>query len=150
MKIETTRFGEIEVDESRILTFIEPIIGYNQYSKYTIVEKEENDLFKWLQCVENPELAFPISVPSYFNISYIFEIDDVTAEKLEAKDAEDLMILNIVTIPASNPKDATINLLGPVIINSKNNKGLQYIVTNTSYSSRYPLFEKEAVQENEQ
>lgn len=140
MEIETTRFGKVEIEEEKILNFVAPVIGYNEYSKYTIIEHGDNEIFKWLQCLENPELAFPISVPSYFDIDYVFEIDDSTAEKLKIKDAQDLLIFNIVTIPNNNPIGATINLLAPVVINSLTNDSLQYIITNSSYSSRYPLF----------
>ncbi len=146
MKVDTTRFGEIEVDETRILNFVQPIFGYEEFSKYTIVEHNGNDVFQWLQCVECPELAFPISMPGYFNIqNYIFEIDDETAEKLGIKSAEDVLIYNIVTIPVNNPKAATMNLLGPVVINKNNNNAIQYVVLNSNFSSHYPLFEAEMV-----
>lgn len=144
MKVNTTRFGEVEIAEDKILNFISPIIGYNEYSKFTIVEQENNELFQWLQCVDNPELAFPISIPSYFSIDYNFEIDDTTQEKLQLTDVADLLIYNIVTIPNSNPKGATINLLAPVLINAKTNNAMQYIITNSSYTSRHSLFEQAA------
>ena len=143
MKANTTRFGEIDVDNTRILNFIQPIIGYNDYSKYTLLEHNGNDMFYWLQSLEDPELAFPVSIPSRFDIDYSFEIDDATVEKLEIKDVSDILIYNIVAIPVNEPKKATINLLGPVIINAKNNKALQYIISNSDYTSRYPLFDKE-------
>lgn len=142
MKINTTRFGEVDIDENKILNFVSPIIGYNEYLKFTIIEQENNELFQWLQCVDNPELAFPISIPSYFNIDYNFEIDDVTQEKLELTDVQNLLIYNIVTIPNSNPKGATINLLAPILINSQTNNAMQYIITNGSYTSRHSLFEQ--------
>lgn len=142
MKINTTRFGEVDIDENKILNFVSPIIGYNEYLKFTIIEQENNELFQWLQCVDNPELAFPISIPSYFNIDYNFEIDDVTQEKLELTDVQNLLIYNIVTIPNSNPKGATINLLAPILINSQTNNAMQYIITNSSYISRHSLFEQ--------
>ena len=142
MKVNTTIFGEVEIAEDKILNFISPIIGYNEYSKFTIVEQENNELFQWLQCVDNPELAFPISIPSYFSIDYNFEIDDTTQEKLQLTDVADLLIYNIVTIPNSNPKGATINLLAPVLINAKTNNAMQYIITNSSYTSRHSLFEQ--------
>ena len=146
MRINTTRFGEIEVDERLILDFVQPIFGYEDFSKYTIIEHDGNDMFQWLQCVENPELAFPVSIPGYFDIKdYIFEIDEATADLLQAKDAENLMIYNIVTIPSNNPKGATINLLGPIVVNRQNNKAVQYVVANSNYSSHYPLFEVEKV-----
>ena len=142
MKVNTTRFGDIDIADDKILNFVSPIIGYNEYSKFTIVEQENNELFQWLQCVENPELAFPISIPSYFNIDYNFEIDDVTQEKLELTDVQNLLIYNIVTIPNSNPKGATINLLAPILINSQTNNAMQYIITNSFYTSRHSLFEQ--------
>jgi flagellar assembly factor FliW len=140
MKINTTRFGEVDIDENKILNFVSPIIGYNEYLKFTIIEQENNELFQWLQSVDNPELAFPISIPSYFNIDYNFEIDDTMQEKLQIEDAKNLLIYNIVTIPNTNPHGATINLLAPILINSKNNYAVQYIIPNTSYTSRHPLF----------
>ena len=142
MKVNTTRFGDIDIADDKILNFVSPIIGYNEYSKFTIVEQENNELFQWLQCVENPELAFPISIPSYFNIDYNFEIDDVTQEKLELADVQIFLIYNIVTIPNSNPKGATINLLAPILINSQTNNAMQYIITNSFYTSRHSLFEQ--------
>ncbi|MBO5948115.1 flagellar assembly protein FliW [bacterium] len=142
MKVNTTRFGEVEIAEDKILNFISPIIGYNEYSKFTIVEQENNELFQWLQSLDDPELAFPISIPSYFSIDYNFEIDDTTQEKLQLTDVADLLIYNIVTIPNSNPKGATINLLAPVLINAKTNNAMQYIITNSSYTSRHSLFEQ--------
>ena len=146
MRVETSRFGEIEISEDLILDFVQPVFGYENYSKYTIIEHDGNDMFQWLQCTEDAELAFPISIPSYFGIKdYIFEINDETAEKLETDDAQDLMIYNIVTIPSGNPKGATINLLGPIVINTKNNKAVQYVITNSNYSSKYPLFETEKI-----
>lgn len=144
MKVNTTRFGEVEIAEDKILNFISPIIGYNEYSKFTIVEQENNELFQWLQSLDDPELAFPISIPSYFSIDYNFEIDDTTQEKLQLTDVADLLIYNIVTIPNSNPKGATINLLAPVLINAKTNNAMQYIITNSSYTSRHSLFEQAA------
>ena len=146
MIIQTTRFGEIDIEESRILNFVQPVFGYEEFSKYTIIEHDGNDTFQWLQCVENPELAFPISLPAYFNIKdYIFEIDDETTEKLKADCAEDLIIYNIVTIPVNNPKAATMNLLGPIIINSKHHIAVQYNEPNSHFSAKYPLFETETV-----
>lgn len=142
MKVNTTRFGEVEIAEDKILNFISPIIGYNKYSKFTIVEQENNELFQWLQSLDDPELAFPISIPSYFSIDYNFEIDDTTQDKLQLTDVADLLIYNIVTIPNSNPKGATINLLAPVLINAKTNNAMQYIITNSSYTSRHSLFEQ--------
>ena len=60
MKIDTVRFGEVEVVEERIFDFKLPIIGFGELRKFVIVDTSEDSFFKWLQSTEDPSLAFPI------------------------------------------------------------------------------------------
>ena len=138
--METSRLGEIDIDDSKVFTFIEPIIGYEQFTKYVIVEHKSNSAFKWLQSAEEPSLAFPVTFPAFFNIEYEFEIPDDKAEKLELTSIESLIALNIVTIPNNNPQKSTINLLAPIILNANNKKGMQLVLQNSDFQVRYPLF----------
>ncbi len=140
MQIKTTRFGEIIIDDNLIFDFVQPIIGYDKLSKYVLIEHKENSVFKWLQSIEEPSLAFPVSSPALFNIDYQFEIPTDTAEKIDLKSVDSLISLNIVTIPASNPQKATINLLAPIIINAINKQGMQIILSNSNYPVKYSLF----------
>ena len=142
MQIKTTRFGEIIIDDNLIFDFVQPIIGYDKLSKYVLIEHKENSVFKWLQSIEDPSLAFPVSSPALFNIDYQFEIPTDTAEKIDLKSVDSLISLNIVTIPASNPQKATINLLAPIIINAINKQGMQIILSNSNYPVKYSLIKK--------
>ena len=47
---------------------------------------------------------------------------------------------NIVTIPQGKPRNSTINLLAPIIINATNKKGMQLILSNSNYPVKQPLF----------
>lgn len=140
MKIETEKFGEIIVDDNLVFTFVEPIIGYENLSKFVLIEHSENSAFKWLQSTENPKLAFPVSTPAYFDIDYQFEIPNEIAEKIELTTVESLISLNIVTIPVGQPRNSTMNLLAPIIINATNRQGMQLILSNTNYPVKQPLF----------
>ena len=140
MQITTTRFGEIVIDDNLIFVFVQPIIGYNKLSKYVLIEHKENSAFKWLQSIEDPALAFPVTSPAFFNIDYQFEIPTEMAEQIELTSADSLISLNIVTIPAANPQKATINLLAPIIINAANKQGMQIILSNSNYPVKYSLF----------
>lgn len=143
MKITTTRFGEVEVNERLLFDFELPIIGYNNLKKYVLIEHDEESCFKWLQSVDNAEIAFPVTVASYFNIDYVFEISDENAEKIDLKNSEDLLVLNIVSIPANNPQNTTINLRAPIIINTANLLAMQIILPDDSLQIRQPLFKNE-------
>ena len=143
MNILTEKFGEIIIDENLIFDFVEPIIGYDELKRYVLVEHSENSAFKWLQSIEDPSLAFPVTSPAFFDIDYQFEIPTEKAEKINLTSVESLISLNIVTIPSSNPRKATINLLAPIIINAANKQGMQLILSNSNYPVKCSLFKDE-------
>lgn len=143
MNINTTRFGEVSIDENLIFEFVEPIIGYDDLKKYVLIEHSDNSAFKWLQSVECAELAFPVTSPAFFDIEYQFEIPTEKADLIGLTSVESLISLNIVTIPAINPRKATINLLAPIIINAANKQGMQIILSNSNYPVKQSLFKDE-------
>lgn len=141
MKIPSKKLGEIEIDESSIINFVSPIIGFEQIKQYVIVKLSQNDKFSWLQSVDNDSVTFPITVPQAFDIEYTFEIDDNNQKLLNLNDANDLLTFNIVTIPLNRPEDATINLLAPIVVNIKENKGAQLILSGSNHLPNKRLFE---------
>lgn len=140
MKINTSRFGEVEVDENLVFDFIEPILGYEDLSKFTIIDHTPDSPFKWLQSVENGDIAFPITFPAYFGINYQFVIPEDKAKKLELTNAENLLSFNITCVPQGNAQDSTINLLGPIVINIENKKGMQIVLTDSKFTVNHKLF----------
>ena len=145
MILNTTKFGEIDIDENLIFDFVEPVIGYDHLKKYVLVEHSESSSFRWLQSVEDLDLAFPVTSPAFFDIDYQFEIPTEKAERIDLHSVESLISLNIVSIPASNPRKATINLLAPIIINAANKQGMQIILSNSNYPIKCPLIKDETV-----
>ncbi len=141
--INSVKFGELQVKEENVFNFVLPIIGFNELTKYTIVDYKPDSPFKWLQSMEDMELAFPVTLCSFFGIDYKFDIPDEEAEKLGIDDASDVFVCNIANIPSSNPQGATINMLAPIVINLKNKKAMQIILKNTDFQVRYKLFDTE-------
>ena len=141
MILKTTKFGEVEVNENYIFDFIEPIIGYEEYHKFALVDYNVNSPFKWLQSVENPDLAMPVTIPAYFGIPYEFTIPDEKEQILDAKDAGDILCLNIANVPNGAPQNTTINLLAPIVINTANKKAIQLVLLDTNFAIKYRLFD---------
>ena len=139
MKVKTTRFGEIEVDENLIFNFELPILGYDD-KKYVMIDVTENPIFEWVQAVDTPEASFPVTTPAVFGHDYSFELPTSAEEALDIKSAEDVLVLNIACIPDKTPKDATINLLAPLIFNIKNHKAGQVILSDSGFSTTTKLF----------
>ena len=83
MKLSTVRFGEIDIDENRIFDFVLPIIGFDNLKKFIIIEPNKDTLFKWLQSVEDPALAFPIISVAVLNFDYTIDLPDNVVEALK-------------------------------------------------------------------
>ncbi len=145
MQVNTTRFGTVEVDENLIFTFISPIIGFEDAINYVLIENDDNNIFRWLQSTQYPELAFPVSKASYFQIDYNFEIDDKTVDMLELSSIDDVLSLNIVNIPKGQPQKSTINLLAPIIINKRTKAAAQLILNGSEYLVKQPIFPQSEV-----
>ncbi len=142
MKLETLRFGEIEIEESRIFEFVMPIIGFNHLTRFVILEPNKDTLFKWLQAVDDGGLAFPIISVSALDYDYTIDIPDNVVELLGIESVESLLVMNITSIPQEDPKSTTINLLAPLIFNIDNNKAGQIVLSGSGYDISYPMFKE--------
>lgn len=140
MKLNTARFGEIEIDDNRVFEFILPIIGFDNLKKFVILDPNKETIFKWLQSIEDPALAFPIISVATLNYDYTIDLPDNVVEKLGITSAESLLVMNITSIPQDNPKGTTINLLAPLIFNIDNQHAGQVVLSGSGYDISFPMF----------
>lgn len=143
MIINTARFGEIDIEESRIFDFVLPVIGFNDVTKFIILEPNQSNLFRWLQSIEDPSLAFPIISVASLDYDYSIDLSDNVINSLEITNPESLLIMNITSIPQDNPRGTTINLLAPLIFNLDNYKAGQVVLSGSGYDISYPMFKKD-------
>lgn len=143
MKIQTARFGEVEVPTERLICFVEPILGFEDSRRYVLLDHADESPFHWLQSADDPELAFVVTHPKLFGLDYEIVLSDELTEQLELKTGEDALVLTIVNIPSDNPARMTANLLGPVIINQNLRKAMQVVLNETHYSTKTRLLPDE-------
>ncbi len=141
MKVNTTRFGEIDVPENDLILMPQGVIGFQDLKKYVILDHEKDSPFKWLQSVEDGSIAFVLINPLTFKPDYEVEVTEAEINDLELESEEDAVISVIVTIP-SNPKNMTANLKGPLIFNLKNRKGKQIVLQDPRYTTRHNIMEE--------
>ena len=142
MKINTVRFGEIDIEEDRIFDFKMPIIGFGELRKFIILDTSEDSFFKWLQSTEDPSLAFPIISVYSMNVEYPINLTDEVVEKLGITNIENLHVMNVASIPQDNPQGTTINLLAPLVFNLEKKIAGQVILSGSGYDISFPLFKK--------
>lgn len=137
MKLITKHFGEIEIDPKKIINFIDGIPGFDNQKQFIIIDNPEEDIpFKWLQSIDEPELAFVIIDPFIFKDDYEFDIPKHITEKLKIKEEKDVLVYSIVVIP-EDITQMTANLLGPVIINTNEMLGKQIVLEDNRYMTKH-------------
>ena len=141
MKIETTRFGLIDIDEKKIIHMPYGIPGFPERKDFVILRHKEDSPFYWYQSVDEPSLAFVITNPYIFFPDYNIDLNGIIKEmKWDSINRENIEVYVIVNIPKGRPKDMTVNLMGPLIINTEKREAIQAILVNTPYSHRHPVF----------
>ena len=139
MLIQTSRFGEIEIEENQIITMPSGLIGFPEDLRFVIREDEAASPFRWLQAIDNQLLAFVMIEPHVSISNYELELTKDNLKKLKAEKIEDLSVFVIVTM-AKKMEDVTVNLQGPLLFNLEKRLGLQFIISDGKFSTRHPLF----------
>lgn len=139
MKLFTTRFGRIEIRDDAILTFPSGILGFPDWTRYVMLDHDTDAPFKWLQCVEQPGLAFVILDPALFKDDYAVELSAEVLAEVKGLESDGLTLAVLLTIPSEDPGRITANLRGPLLMNPRTRLCKQLVLTE-SYPTRYPLF----------
>ena len=142
MKAPTRLFGEIEIDESKIITFEDGIIGFPDMKKFTLIfdeEKEGRPSISWLQSMDEPEIAFPVMDPLFVCETYNPSVEDELLKNLGTIKEDNLYVLVTVTVP-QNIKELAVNLKAPIVINTDTRKASQIIVED-DLPVRYRIYE---------
>ena len=132
MRITTLRFGELEIPDEKIIQMAKPVLGFEQLKKFCIIEGEDFEPFLWFQSVEEPSVAFIIINPVFFYPDYQIEVNPKEIEELDVADVKTVETYVIVSIPP-DPKKMSINLKGPILINTKTKKAKQLVLVNSTY-----------------
>ena len=143
MKINTRVFGEVDIEEEKILTFEKGIIGFPELKRFTLlydVEKGTGAGIRFLQSLEEPEFAMPVMDPLLVKEDYNPYVDDELLAGLGDLQADDLLVLITVSVPSDLTK-MTANLQGPFVINVKTRKACQVIVDGDEYPVKYPIYD---------
>ena len=142
-KINTSRFGELEIDEKRVINFKDGIPAFENEKEFVILPYDEETPYYFMQSMKTPDLAFLLTVPFLFFPNYTFEIDDTTIEELDIKSKDKLLYYTLITIPNFSIRYMTTNLLAPLVINTKNMKAKQIVLEKSGYTTKERLFPDE-------
>ncbi len=136
MKVKTKRFGEIEIDESKVIEFVGEVLGFPDSKRYVLIPHREGSVFLWLQSLDEPDVAFVVTSPKVFFPDYN---PDIPEEALKVVGYEKGDVLDLLVILCLSDEVPTVNLLGPILINVTKKKALQLVLDPAKYEVAAPI-----------
>lgn len=142
MKANTRLFGEIDIQDDKIIKLKEGIIGFPDLQNFTLIydeEKEGEGGIKWLQSMDDPQFAMPVINPLDVRPDYKPSVNEEELKVLGEMPVESIFILVTITVPKEIEK-MSVNLKAPFIINMENLQGAQIIVEE-DYPVKYMIYD---------
>lgn len=140
MQITTTRFGNIDVNEESIIHMNDTMIGFEHCTRYVLLQDRPDTAFKWMQSVDDPDVAFFVINPNDFFSDYEAELTDEQAKSLELSDPSESVMFTTVTIDRDYNK-ATTNLVGPIVLNLRTMRASQIVLQDDRYTTKQMICE---------
>lgn len=139
MKLESTRFDQLEVAEEQLINFPHGIPGFPDEKSFAHILQDADSPFSFLQSTTEANLTFLLVEPFAFFQDYEFVLEDEIAQELDLSPENPPQVFLIATVKGKLA-DMTVNLLAPLVINTVNRQGQQVILNKPEYSISHKLF----------
>jgi flagellar assembly factor FliW len=135
MKLQSERFGMIELEAEHVIRFPSGVIGFPKEQEFALIPHGSSPSIAWLQSVHNAALAFPVVsahalMPQYPDVS----LQGPAHQAGLGEDPEELAVLAVLCAPRGQP--ATVNLLAPIVVNATTRTAAQLVLDGTRFSTR--------------
>lgn len=143
--LETSRFGSVSYDEKDVIHFALGIPAFEERKSWILLG-EEDDPVKWLQSLDDGNLALPVSSPFHVDQGYTLDIpgEDADAIGLDRSKPDRTGVLVVITIPLDSPWEATANMVAPIVVNLDSREARQIVAIDERYSVWHPVLSAEA------
>jgi len=137
VQFESTRFGSLDLEDGSVIEFPSGLIGLGG-SRYALVATDDDSPFRWLQSLEDPDLALPVTNPFLFFGDYAVDLSDDDTSRVGSEDPDAVDVWVTVRATGGDPQEVTVNLKAPIVVHG--GQGHQVINEAPDLGVRTPLF----------
>lgn len=133
--VASTRFGQLEVADDDVLTFVDGLIGMEQCRRWVILADAQNAALGWMQCVDRADVALAVVNPRRFVPGYQIRVARRDLQPLGMTKPNDAQVLAIVS---QSGGALSLNLKAPLVIHLEARLGRQ-IIARDDHAVQHPL-----------
>ncbi len=143
MRIDTLRFGQIDVPDEAVVHFPNGIVGFPQLQRGCLLpcdhpsgDQPSSARLRWLQSLDDPALLFLTVEPHLIFPDYEIELSDADSAALQLRSPGDAAVITLITL-SDEGAALTANLLAPIIINAHSRRARQVILDADRYLTKH-------------
>lgn len=137
-QIRSELFGTIDLTEDDLIEFSDGLLGFPECRTWALL-RGTKDGTAWMQSADHATLVFLLVDPFIFFDGYSAELSPSELTRLKARDAGEIAVFAIVTLPKSGEETCTANLQGPVVMNVTSRRGVQVVLGDQPFGTRAPI-----------
>ncbi|MBM4377073.1 MAG: flagellar assembly protein FliW [Deltaproteobacteria bacterium] len=136
IRIEGTKFGAVEVDETAVIRFPNGLVGFPAETEFVLLERSGGKLVGYLQSLRTPGLAFPVMDAAQFDGYPEPSLSELASGA--GLPTDDLAVLVIVSV---NPQTKLLqaNLLAPLLVHVASRTAAQCVLDPQRFSATHTL-----------
>jgi len=139
MKVDTPRWGAIEIDPATVIHFETGLAGFPECSDFIVMDHDRSTPLKWLQCIDTPGLSFVIIEPEQILASYTVDVPEPVMKKIGWNGDVNPSDVAVFVILNCDGENLTANLRAPVVVNVKERRAIQLILDDPNIPLRHPI-----------
>ena len=126
MRINTSRFGRIDIETADLIRFPSGLPGLEDCREWALLADSTNDALGWLQSTTRGDVALAVVSPRRFVPDYQVRIP---RSELTTLAIADIRQAQVVVVVGTNDTALTLNLKAPIVINLEARTGRQVVAS---------------------
>ena len=136
MKVETSRFGEVDIPEESMITFPEGLPGF-EGKRFFLVHSDENPMIHWLQSATQPQVAVMLMDPLLLDPNYEIEPRANELQPIAPGDPwEESVLIRVIVRRGPTDAELYVNKFAPVLFNVEERLAMQLPLVGSPYGLR--------------
>jgi flagellar assembly factor FliW len=144
-QIRTAYFGELDYADGTVFHFPYGLPGFEHEQAFLFLKQPHTEPLLFLQSLSNSRLCFILLPILVVDPNYAVNLDGEDLAGLHLASGrqpvigKDILCAAIVTTGSTEQGEPTANLMAPVVVNLKEQIGMQVIQADSLYSHRHPI-----------
>jgi flagellar assembly factor FliW len=138
MKVQSSRFGTIELDDREVIHFPRGVIGFPDETSFVMLRPRPESPIAWLHSTRTSWFALPVVSADALQADLHGTISEATKAAGIASTDQPYAVMAVLNAPGAGAP-ASVNLMAPIVVNAETRQGAQLLLESSNYSTQEPF-----------